>query len=506
MNFSNNKLDKKADWMGTADEPLVGFSWESDPHEHSSGIIFWSDVFLSEQKGNDGKNEQVAIVLVDTQGLFNAITSFEDNVRIFALGALLSSVQVFNLNDVILENQLDFLHVASEYALLAKNNSISRRVKPFQNLMILVRDWAHKGNFKYGQNGGNMYQKSILQPKPGRNIELRSVRRFIPTSFDSVSCFLMPHPGLSATTDKFFDGRHSKLDNEFKRHLKNSIQVLLSPENLVKKKISDKEITAKEFRAYAKTYFETFQSPDTPQIHSLYSTTKKEKLSSLEKKTLKTYELKIRNINFNFQSNFSEIANAQHTEAKRTSLDWYQKQNKMGSTELMEEFRDSLENEMNAFFEQWLDGKLKAIEELKNLEQKHEQRFFNMKKGFTEKFQTQRQKHEIGNLKIVENLAKFLKKNNQIALDKQEEWSGQMDEILADKDRLKLEFDNFRLRIDKNLDKLLSGLGQEMIMTNDEELKMLISTQEQNAQQRRDRASANHKMFMELIQTDLTAK
>jgi atlastin len=52
------------------------------------------------------EGEKIAIVLMDTQGLFDTVTSPTDNSRIFSLGTLISSIQIFNLNDVVEQTQL----------------------------------------------------------------------------------------------------------------------------------------------------------------------------------------------------------------------------------------------------------------------------------------------------------------------------------------------------------------------------------------------------------------
>lgn len=103
-----NKFDHKIDWIDAGDEPLKGFSWKSGSKRHTTGVVIWSDVFLHEQN-----NEKLAILLMDTQGLFDMETSPAENSRIFALGTLLSSKQIFNLNDVIQENQLEYLQVSA---------------------------------------------------------------------------------------------------------------------------------------------------------------------------------------------------------------------------------------------------------------------------------------------------------------------------------------------------------------------------------------------------------
>ena len=77
----SNELNNKVDWMGDKDEPLQGFSWKSRTKRDTTGIIMWSDVFLHLNE----YGEKLAIVLMDTQGLFDIKTSSVKSSSIFAL-------------------------------------------------------------------------------------------------------------------------------------------------------------------------------------------------------------------------------------------------------------------------------------------------------------------------------------------------------------------------------------------------------------------------------------
>lgn len=125
--------------MGDENEPLVGFSWRAGSDRDTTGIVIWNDVFLHTMERS---GEKLAIILMDTQGLFDNDTTNLNNSRIFALGTLLSSIQVFNLSSVIQENQLQYLQFATEFAKFAINDNNRKDVKPFQNLMFLLRDWV----------------------------------------------------------------------------------------------------------------------------------------------------------------------------------------------------------------------------------------------------------------------------------------------------------------------------------------------------------------------------
>ena len=99
----------------------------------------WNDIFLHtiEESG-----EEIAIVVMDTQGLFDNETSSKNNSKIFALSSLLSSIQVLNLSGVIQEDQLQYLQFATEYAKFVADDSHGGSRKPFQKLMFLIRDWV----------------------------------------------------------------------------------------------------------------------------------------------------------------------------------------------------------------------------------------------------------------------------------------------------------------------------------------------------------------------------
>jgi atlastin len=126
--------------MGCGNEPLFGFSWRSGSARDTSGIVMWNDAFLhtDENSGDD-----LAIVVMDTQGLFDNETTSVDNSRIFALGTLISSIQVLNLLNIIQEDQLQYLEFATKFAKYASIES-ENSTKPFQRLMFLIRDWVKK--------------------------------------------------------------------------------------------------------------------------------------------------------------------------------------------------------------------------------------------------------------------------------------------------------------------------------------------------------------------------
>ena len=93
--------------MGNENEPLKGFPWKSSTQRETTGIKFWSDVFLYDAPNG----QKIAIYLMDTQGLFGHESSPTDNARIFSLSTLISSAQILNLFSNIQEDNLEYLQV-----------------------------------------------------------------------------------------------------------------------------------------------------------------------------------------------------------------------------------------------------------------------------------------------------------------------------------------------------------------------------------------------------------
>lgn len=244
-------------WMGSGDEPLRGFSWRSGTKRDTTGIIVWSDVFLHTVATT---GEKIAIIIMDTQGLFDNETSPADNSRIFALGTLISSIQILNLVGIIQEDQLQYLQFATEFAKFAAQDSQGAAGKPFQNLLFLIRDWGNPDEYEFGTEGGERYLKEVLKVKSEQKPELKSVRQFISASFDELNCSLMPYPGKHVARKKDYDGRWKLMDEEFKDELVIIIEKLLKPEKLVLKKINGKDLKAFELKEFIESYFKLFQS------------------------------------------------------------------------------------------------------------------------------------------------------------------------------------------------------------------------------------------------------
>lgn len=375
----------------------------------------WSDVFLSERE-RKGKVEKFAIILIDTQGLFDSSTTTADNSKIFALGALISSTQIFNLHDVLEEHQLEFLHLAAEYAMLVAQNSTTQRTKPFQNLLFLMRDWQHKTLYKFGLSSGNMYLDNQLGVTDDQSVQLQDVRKFIRASFDALDCFLMPHPGVAVTKSLTYNGQHSLLSNDFKHYLKEAIEWLFASENLKNKRISKQEVSGRDFNAYLKIYLEIFRAPETPQVKSLYEVTSERQLNLIVDEAIVKYRDQLGADSLFLETQSAETMNEIHQKAKKDCVAWFSAQQKMGSKSQEQWFKDKLSKSIDAFYKQWTEQAEKARIKISEIQQQHEQALEELRKNLNATLAEQNQAHRAVLAeahKNVSNRIKALEKRTQ---------------------------------------------------------------------------------------------
>ena len=182
--------DLSEDWMTMEGEALLegnlndmssgkkgdghhSFAWRGGQERQTTGIWMWSEPFLRTPKGS---SEPLAILLMDTQGMFDNETSMALTAQIFGLSTFVSSFQIYNVEKRIQEDNLQHLALFSEYGRIAvkpktttdkvsagvvetsasgtgEEKSPSSTVaatevsgsaaKPFQRLQFLVRDWPN---------------------------------------------------------------------------------------------------------------------------------------------------------------------------------------------------------------------------------------------------------------------------------------------------------------------------------------------------------------------------
>lgn len=92
----------------------ASFAWRGGRERQTTGIWMWSEPFIREKGG-----EKIAILLMDTQGMFDNETTMTLTAQIFGLSTLVSSFQIYNVDKRIQEDNLQHLALFSEYGRLA---------------------------------------------------------------------------------------------------------------------------------------------------------------------------------------------------------------------------------------------------------------------------------------------------------------------------------------------------------------------------------------------------
>ncbi|KAH7940075.1 hypothetical protein HPB52_020959 [Rhipicephalus sanguineus] len=115
MNFLLRYLRShdKSNWMGDEDTALTGFSWSTGPERNTIGIHVWDEVFLVPTS----TGEELAVLVIDTQGAFDGKSSADETANLFALSILTSSVQIYNIFHNIQEDHLQHLQLVAEYSM-----------------------------------------------------------------------------------------------------------------------------------------------------------------------------------------------------------------------------------------------------------------------------------------------------------------------------------------------------------------------------------------------------
>lgn len=99
----------------------AGFKWRAGKERTTTGIWLWSRAFIRtlpprpDGSGGGGKRERVALLLMDTQGLWDTHTAQNLTTAIFALSTLISSHVIYNLTGRIQEDALQNLALFSQF-------------------------------------------------------------------------------------------------------------------------------------------------------------------------------------------------------------------------------------------------------------------------------------------------------------------------------------------------------------------------------------------------------
>uniref|UniRef100_A0A7S0CZW9 GB1/RHD3-type G domain-containing protein n=1 Tax=Amorphochlora amoebiformis TaxID=1561963 RepID=A0A7S0CZW9_9EUKA len=276
------------------------FYWRASYQRTTTGIWFYSTPFVRKIKGQD-----VCVLLMDTQGLFDPMSPPEINKAIFGLSVLLSSYQILNVQNRIQEDTLQQLDYFTQFAhsaiTLLKDTHKPEQgeeddkemdaddlgIHKFQRLQFLVRDWI---NYEDPENVEENLKvtKSVLADTFKQTFNDSGQRDRITNSFDKVDALFLPHIGLKACRPNW-KGDLNEVDPGFVKMCGYFLKQVFDETVVIKRDIvQGTEMEPKTLGYAVKSFAEVFKDGKLPKAISLVEAmTKATTLDAKDKALLK---------------------------------------------------------------------------------------------------------------------------------------------------------------------------------------------------------------------------
>lgn len=348
-----SESDGESDWLGDPNSELKGFSWRGGSKPETTGILVWSDPIVIRRKNG----EEVAVLLMDTQGAFDSRQTIGQTAIIFALSTLTSSIQIYNVMNNIQEDNLQILDTFLAYGQLVLDKCAE---KPFQELCFLVRDWRSPNDHSYGAEGGlSLLNEKLQIDDEDPDSADSKTRKRIESCFERKNCFLLPYPGERVSVEEGgpFTGQISEMKGNFVEHLKVFVPSVLSPNNLLVKKIGGCDVNGQSLLEYFRVYAETFKGEKIPEAKNLYDATAEASNLAAAANSKNFYLSSMKKICGPQKPYINpKILEQQHTQFLRESLDMFEKTKKLGEEDYSRSFSDNLLKELTTSFEEFVEA------------------------------------------------------------------------------------------------------------------------------------------------------
>ncbi|XP_043245738.1 atlastin-1-like isoform X1 [Amphibalanus amphitrite] len=331
----------KSNWIH--EQSQRGFPWRSGFRRHTTGILMWSKPIPVTLSDGTGAN----ILLMDTQGTFDNKSTVHESSTVFALSTLLSSLQIYNITGNLQNDDLEHLQLFTEYGRLALDDTSS---KPFQKLLILVRDWQYAHELPLGAGCGSELIKEWLDTPTGKK-ELEKVRTHIRGCFGQIEGFLLPHPGQNVASSPNFTGSSAEMDPVFVEKLNELMPQILAPEKMTVKSIAGNSVTAGQLFTFFETYANLFQSDKLPKPKNIMQATAEANnmAAAQDAKTQYIKEMEFLHSDDHPSLEQTELL-GKHQEASEKAMKAFTDRKKMGDWKLSENYRLRLMKDIEEWY------------------------------------------------------------------------------------------------------------------------------------------------------------
>lgn len=297
----------------------------------------------------DGK----AIVLMDTQGIFDQELNQSMTIALISLSTIVSSYQIYNLDKRIHEDHLCNMAYFSAYSSLVKNTD---NTKIGQTLCLLVRDWPNFDNsFDLARCDAEteLYKRDFLENINSMDKVKIDTRKKIFNTYDNVIVRLCPHPGHIVTEGKF-SGKMTEIREDFKIHVEHIIGMMLK--DLNPKKIGKSQILlCSELPYYLKEYVTLYDNVKNslPAAMTLLETSEKICQDNAKTKTLHFYrDHMLSRIRTRVMT--KEDIDAWHNNCMRESQKYFNKLYIMGKDDAIKQIRENIMKDIESEHCQYL--------------------------------------------------------------------------------------------------------------------------------------------------------
>ena len=272
-------------WTPDRERPLVpsdSFEWKLGRKGVTNGILIWSEPFVV-SSASDGL---VAVFLIDSEGGRDTEKDQQLYSFLITLETILSSVQIVNIVRDIGTDDLTCLSLIANYGRLAADD----KKKPFQSLMILIRDWRNHKELPFGLDGGLTRLNEHLGGE-----RQRSGGDLLKQTFQHpIQCFLMPFPGQIPDQQDDFDGRLSHCNPVFAEELVQFVKSIASKSNIKVKCMHGQNMTGDQLFIYFSSFFQKFKSGSIPKAVDVVQETIKQHMQTIIVRCEQEYKKRMR--------------------------------------------------------------------------------------------------------------------------------------------------------------------------------------------------------------------